>query len=200
MPKYSDYKGKRFGRLTARYRIKGSKWVCTCDCGNEAVIATGHLSNGHTQSCGCYKVQRAKEANTIHGQGSVKSGAITPAYRSWQSMKSRCGNPNADNYEYYGGRGIRVCDRWENSFEEFFNDMGERPKGTTLDRIDSDGDYVPSNCQWSTDIAQKRNRSGVRLFLVNGQSMTAQEAASYMGVDRRTVQRKAEKGLIPYAN
>lgn len=124
-------------------------WNCVCDCGKETIVAGMNLRNDHTKSCGCFHL----DAVRTHGL------ARTKTYISWISMKTRCSNKN-DKYKYgiYGGRGITICDRWLNSFENFLEDMGKRPKNHTLDRIDSTGNYEPDNCRWATPLQQARNR------------------------------------------
>ena len=195
MPRKARYWGKRFGRLVAQKTAKGSKWLCLCDCGNEVVVSTQHLTSGHTLSCGCYKADRAKEANTTHGQGSARSG-VTRTYRSWQSMKARCCNEDHDAYPYYGGIGITICERWLHSFENFYEDMGDRPPRHTIDRIDSTGNYEPGNCRWASDAVQKNNRSGVYEVTVDGVTMNASQAAVHYSVNRRTIARWVESGRI----
>jgi len=195
MPNKVRYWGKRFGRLVAQKVAKGSKWVCLCDCGNTITVLTNHLTSGHTQSCGCYKAERAKKANTTHGQGSVRAG-VTRTYRSWQSMKARCYNEDHDAYPYYGGLGITVCARWLHSFENFYEDMGDRPPRHTIDRIDSAGNYEPDNCRWASDAVQKNNRSGVYEVTVDGVTMNASQAAIHYSVNRRTIARWVESGRI----
>ena len=150
--------GRRFGRLIARRYVKGSKWECICDCGTIVIVDTAKLTTGHTKSCGCLQVDRAAEANTTHGQARARLRSVTSTYRTWQQMKRRCFNPANHNYKYYGGRGVVVCDRWRESFEAFLEDMGERPSGHTIDRINSDGNYEPGNCRWATPTEQRRNR------------------------------------------
>src|SRR3954471_21955448 len=124
MPKSIDLKGRRFERLLVVCRIrifgrKGVRWHCVCDCGNFKIATPAHLQKRHCQSCGCLKRER------LHGYTN------TPTYISWVCMKQRCHNENAAFYENYGGRGIRVCERWRNSFRAFLADMGERPQGTS---------------------------------------------------------------------
>lgn len=144
--------------LGVHHRKQGRKrstryFLCRCVCGNECIVSE---SNVKTQKgCGCQR----KGVNLKHGHGPSGSKAKSRTYSSWQAMKSRCNNPNATSYKRYGGRGIKVCERWD-TFENFLADMGERPEGMTLDRKDTDGDYTPDNCVWSTPVKQVHNRRG----------------------------------------
>lgn len=151
-----DLTGQRFGRLSviSFSHIDGcSHWKCVCDCNSECVVSIGSLRNGNTQSCGCLQRDRMSAAAKKHGMSK------TPIYRSWSGMFTRCYNKNNPKYEEYGGRGIYVCDRWHKSFENFYEDMGPRPEGCTLDRYpDNDGPYAPSNCRWATLSEQKINQ------------------------------------------
>lgn len=159
---FRDLTGQRFGLLTvtgqAENGDRGVRWVCTCDCGGRATVCTNDLTSGHSRSCGC--ARRAKtvarnKAGAIHGE-SDKS----PEYRSWEAMKSRCLNPKSPKYRLYGELGVKVCDKWRNSFAAFLADMGRRPTPKhTLDRYpDPAGHYEPGNCRWATPLEQRHNR------------------------------------------
>jgi hypothetical protein len=158
----NDLSGKVFGKLTVIRDAGRDKWgqviwLCRCDCGNEKTIVGGNLRRKHGNvSCGCVQTEHALKACTKHGH--TKNRNPTREYRSWQSMKRRCLEKAHVHYGNYGGRGITICERWVDSFENFFSDMGECPAGYTLDRIDPNGNYESSNCRWASWSQQASNK------------------------------------------
>jgi len=164
-----DLTGQTFGKLkvlgiavragrNSRGHATPTKWQCLCDCGKESVVAGKDLRNGRTRSCGCLRADSMRASFRTHGEGSYKF--YTPEYSAWQSMRGRCLNPNNTKYYCYGARGIKVCERW-NSYENFLQDMGRKPdKRYSLDRINVNGDYEPSNCRWLDPEGQYWNRQG----------------------------------------
>ena len=155
--KLIDLTGQKFNRLFVVGRSNEKKrnrvaWDCLCDCGNAAVISGDHLRRGESKSCGCLVVEAMRSIATTHGK------SRTRVHRIWLAMKARCHRKTYPERRFYGGRGISVCDRWRNSFEAFYEDMGDCPPGRSIDRIDNDGNYEPGNCRWATWDQQISNR------------------------------------------
>lgn len=176
MTRMTDISGMRFG-LYLVIRQAGAKdgnarWLCRCECGRERVVAGHALRRGESRSCGC--AQR-------HGEMKNRS------YRVWVAMKGRCLNPTNKDYKYYGARGITVCHRWRTSFLNFLADMGERPEGMSLDRINNDGHYEPSNCRWATAHEQGGNRRCNAYISYNGITLCSAAWARRLGVSNRYV-------------
>lgn len=165
MSNSKDLTGQKIGRLTVIDRApkKGYfvYWNCECECGNKKAFYASNLYEGSSKSCGC--LQRELAANRKKTHGFSKGKNIDPLYSVWKAMNQRCKNPNLKNWEYYGGRGIQVCERWdsktENGFVNFKIDMSPYPgKPYTLDRLNNDGHYCPENCRWATCSEQNSNR------------------------------------------
>lgn len=177
-----DIKGQRFGRYVVQEYVANNQWRCLCDCGVSKLVPSVELRSGRRKSCGCLRKEIAAENRTSHGY----SG--TPTYETWLKMRSRCTSPSTAQFKHYGGRGITVCERWE-SFENFLADMGERPIGKTLDRIDVDGNYEPSNCRWATQSEQMNNTH--RSVKYQGKTLT--EWSKELGVKYDTLSYRLRK-------
>lgn len=171
---HAETVGMKFNRLTVVKIVRhGSNittdCLCRCECGTTKVMKLANVTAGLSQSCGCL-MHEFKRANFKHGMSETRE------FNSWLGMIARVENPKNQKFYRYGGRGIRICSRWRNSFNDFYADMGPKPNWATLGRIDNDGDYCPTNCRWETQKQQASNRRTSRFVEVNGQRMTFQEA------------------------
>jgi hypothetical protein len=186
--------GKTFGRLTVVSEMpnngpKKHMWLCRCECGTEKAIDGEGLRRGRTKSCGC--VTERGRASATHGLSK------TNEYHIWIGMRTRCSVPTVDNYKHYGAKGIKVCERWQNSFPNFLADVGPRPsKHHTLDRKDPNGDYEPGNCRWADNITQANNRSDNRMVCYRGETLTLANALRKAGniVGKATARSRLKKG------
>lgn len=159
-----DLSKQKFGRLTVIEKAESTpagniRWRCKCECGNFVNVLGSNLRKNHTKSCGCLQIESTKLANTKHGYR--RRSTTSSEYATWAQMIQRCTNPNQYKYKEYGARGIKVCDRWIESFENFISDMGNKPlpkKLYSIDRINNNGDYEPNNCRWATSSQQNKNR------------------------------------------
>lgn len=174
--------GQIFGRLVVisfshkLVKDKGTKvfWKCRCSCGKTAVVSASELRKKHTRSCGCYASEKLSNRNLKHGK--AKRACADSVYGIWCGIKKRCGNPNSTEYKRYGARGIRVCERW-NSFDNFLEDMGNRPSAThSIERIDNSKGYFPENCRWATPKEQANNTRRNVIVKINSKEMTLAQA------------------------
>lgn len=175
--------GEKFNRLLvlSEMPIRNMKtyWKCKCDCGNIITVQGSALTTDQTQSCECLQKERASVASFKHKL------TQSTEYYSWTNMKTRCLNPNSQDYADYGGRGIRICETWKDDFLKFLSDMGKKPsKKHSLDRIDVNGNYCPENCRWAIPFVQTRNKRSNRWLEHNGLKMILQDWAEYFGIDQ----------------
>jgi hypothetical protein len=178
---------RTIGKLTAVRRAANDKfgharWLCKCACGNETITLCTSLLRGTAKSCGCAS-SRATIGNRVRTHGHSAGGKTSPEYNAWYGMLQRCNNPNNKAYKYYGARGVAVCDRWLDSFENFLADVGPRPSHRhSLDRELNDKGYSPENCRWATKKQQTRNQRSNVVVQYQGREMTLAEAAEVAGV------------------
>lgn len=189
-----NFIGAKFNRLTILgMSTNGSNYakrvICICDCGNNTTVNLANLKNSNTKSCGCLWSETIIKTNTFHGMSSTRE------YSCWEHIKTRCYNTKAECYPDYGGRGIKVCDRWLNSFENFFKDMGNCPsKKHSVERVENDGDYEPNNCKWATGFEQAGNkRSNFRIYY-NGEYKILAEWSRILKISPSTIRKYIKKG------
>lgn len=192
--------GRRFGRLVVKSASENSpvgkqgrtitEWNCVCDCGKVSKVASNSLLQGNTRSCGCLAVEVQRKIHTTHG---ATTGGIIREYRIWSNMKNRCSNPKSNRFHRYGGRGIKVCQRWM-KFENFLNDMGRCPDGLTLERKDNNKGYEPSNCKWATKMEQANNMMANRILSNGGTSKTLAQWARETGIGYGAIYARLKRG------
>jgi hypothetical protein len=177
--------GEVFNRLTVIEAVGSNQgkcyWKCQCSCGKEVVANTYMLRSGKKQSCGCLASELLALRNMTHGKSDH------PLYGAWLKIADRCYNPNCKCYRHYGGRGIEMCQRWRDSFEAFLSDMGERPCGCEIDRIDNNGPYSPENCHWVTHEKNMRNTRRNRLVTIDGETKCVAEWCELYGIPQSVV-------------
>lgn len=188
-----DLRGQKYGRLQP-FRNVGNRngaalWECICDCGKAVVVFGNALRTGNTKSCGCLKRELNKTKGITHGMTLSNEHAI------WTAMLQRCTNPKNKDFQYYGGRGIRVCDRWR-KFVNFLSDMGVRPTlNHCIERIDNDGDYTPSNCKWATRIEQANNMRSNRVLTIDGERKTLTQWSRLSGINKDCIRYRLDCGM-----
>lgn len=183
-----DLTGKRFGRLVALWPITPRRWVFRCNCGKRLVASRGNVNAGWTKSCGCYRKDICRKRATKHGWCAKRIAE----YRVWTSMRERCRRGGKDGRNY-ADRGIKVCKRWE-CFPNFLKDMGKKPTGYTIERINNNKGYFPSNCKWATHLEQNRNTRTNRRFSFDGKRMLIPEWAMITGIPKSTLWVRVRRG------
>lgn len=191
MSKFIDLTGKKFNKLTVEKRLNNSLggvpiWLCKCECGNYTKVRGSNLKNGAVKSCGCLK---HLPHNAVHGMKNTR------LYSLWRAMKNRCNNSNSSNYKRYGGRGIRVCDEWQNSFLSFYEwaKSNGYSDELSIDRIDNNGNYCPENCRWITFEEQCNNRRSNIVFEYNGEKHNLMQWCKLLDLDYKFIHNRIYK-------
>jgi hypothetical protein len=169
--------------------------VFKCSCGVISIVSVKHVKSGDTQSCGCFAIEQVKKRSIGNKSRLRHGGCGSREHVSWKSMRSRCLNENVKAYADYGGRGISVCERWD-SFENFIEDMGPRPSGTSIDRVDNNGNYEPGNCRWATRKQQSNNTRRNTFIEVNGVSKTISQWSMHYGVNVKCIIKRLSRPHI----
>lgn len=201
MKQVIDLYGRRFGKLTVIRLSDGyvsgkAKWLCQCDCGKTSAVFASNLTRLHTTSCGCHKQANYRTMNLKHGATAGAGGdksRYPSSYKIWCHIRQRCYDPGCPAYKYYGGRGIVMCDSWQD-YANFVADMGEPPRQRSLDRIDNDGPYSPENCRWATRTEQARNKRSAHLISFRGETRSLIEWAEHLGVSRNKLHNRIFRG------
>ena len=181
-----------FHHLTVEKYLGKTKYLCHCKCGNKTEVKAGNLRTGNTKSCGCLQSEITRQNRTKHGQ-SPRTGCSIE-YQTWCWMKARCYNKKCRSYQDYGGRGIKVCQRWLEAFDNFFADMGPKPKKSTIERIDNQGDYTPENCRWASYKEQVRNRRNSKRIEFSSQTKLLVEWTEELGLNYKKTHRRLRDG------
>lgn len=186
--------GKRFERWLVISEMpprgKVTVWKCRCQCGAISLVDAGRLTNGKSKSCGCLRSELLLSGHFSRITHGMYESAT---HKAWTNMKQRCGNQNHPQFPLYGGRGIKVCKKWMD-FESFLSDMGERPDGLSLERIDNNRGYGPNNCKWASRSEQLSNRRITRKVKLNGRVVLVTEAAMQIGISARLIAKRLDKG------
>lgn len=193
-----DLTGQKFNMLTAlefhkKNESRKTFWYCKCDCGNIVSVRSDQLKSGNTKSCGCWK-RKTDAINARKNHTHKMSG--TPLYASWQRIKARCFNKNSPDYPDYGGRGITVCDEWKNDFEKYkeWALQNGYEKNLSIDRINNDGNYEPSNCRWADDTQQAYNRRSNVFLEYKGVTKNITKWAEESGINKGTFMTRYYRG------
>jgi hypothetical protein len=191
--KIKDISGQKFGHITVLGfvgqdpKTTESMWLCECVCGTKLTRRGGGIRDGGIKSCGCKKAEMIGQGNTKHGD------SFSDTYESWRGMRDRCLNPDNSAWDDYGGRGISICERWSD-YLAFKEDMGERPEGLTIDRINVNGNYEPGNCRWATMKAQSNNRRNNVVLTHDGKTMTLAQWSEFLGVSHGALSKRIKLG------
>jgi hypothetical protein len=192
-PRMKDITGMTFNRWTVlhidkEWEKKDKRWICKCECGTIKPVFAMVLKSGNSTSCGCARSEMAKIRATTHGMTNSRE------QRTWNSMIQRCTNVNHVAFHNYGGRGITICPEWRNDFMSFFKDMGARPEGKSIDRIDNEKGYFKDNCKWSTEVEQKNNRQDNHLINWEGEIYTLSSLARKHGLTYNILHKRITAG------